>query len=332
MIKKCNGCGSILQSEKIGEEGYIKDNKLETASYCERCFKIIHYGESSIIDKKVDIKSFLNEVEKEKYPIIYLLDLTCLSQNLINPLSKIKNKVYLVLTKRDLLPKSVKDKKLIEYIKKNFYNIEDIFVISSEKMWNIDNLYNRLVKDKVKKCFCIGYTNSGKSTLINSFLKSKGKKSIITTSPLPNTTTELINIKLDDLTIIDTPGFLNEKSIVNYVDLKTYKQALPKKEIKPKIYFLRPGYMLIIENFIRIENTGNEGTTLIFYLKNELKYRKLKITTSEDLKILDKAKIDTKKDEDIVIEGLGFIKIPNNSSLTIYIENKEILSKRKKMI
>lgn len=332
MIKKCIGCGSILQTENKNKEGYIKESVYEKSEYCERCFKIIHYGECTVIEKKIDIMSFLDTIDKN-IPVIYLLDLTCISDITIEPLKKIKNKIYLVLTKRDLLPKSVKDKKLINYIKENYINIEDIFIVSSEKMLNIELLYNKLIKDKVSACYLLGHTNSGKSSLLNSLLKLKGKNGKITTSIVPNTTTELINIKLDnELTLIDTPGFINENSIVNFISIKEYKNIIQKKEIKPKIYHLRPNFMIIIDNLIRIENTSDNIVSLIFYLKNELNYKKMKITTSEELKIHEKLNMVINKNEDIVIEGLGFIKVPNYSEVTVYVIDKRVISKRNKMI
>lgn len=333
MIKKCIGCGAVLQSENMGEEGYIKKEKILTANYCERCFKITHYGNSFLIEKQVDINEFINKINNQKKPVIYLLDLTCISNTTLELLKNIKTKIYLVLTKRDLIPKSVKDKKLISYIKENYINIEDIMIVSSNKMWNIDNLYNKLKKDNIKEAYVLGYTNSGKSTLINSLLKSKGKNPSIVTSMVPNTTCELINIDLDGfLTIIDTPGFINENSIVNFLNIKEYLKLIPKKEIKPKIYNLRPGFTIIIENIIRIENNTEENVNLIFYLKNELKYKKVKITTSDELKILTRKTIELNGSEDIIIEGLGFIKCPKKTKLTIYINNDKIITKRKKMI
>lgn len=332
MTKKCIGCGSILQTENENKEGYIKESLYETRFYCERCFKIMHYGECTVIDKKIDIMNFIDSIDKN-IPVIYLLDLTCISNITIEPLKKIKNKIYLVLTKRDLLPKSVKDKKLIKYIKENYLDIEDIFIISSEKMMNIETLYNKLIKDKVKSCYILGHTNSGKSSLLNSILKLKGKNGIITTSPVPNTTTELINIKLDDkLTLIDTPGFINENSIPNFISIKEYKSILPKKEIKPKIYHLRPNFTIIINNIIRIDNTSDKIINLIFYLKNELNYKKIKITTSDELRIYEKSNMIINDNEDIVIEGLGFIKVPNNAEFTVYVIDKRVISKRNKMI
>lgn len=332
MTRKCIGCGAAFQSESKSEQGYVNSKVIDTASYCERCFKVIHYGEAKVISKSVDIENFINEVNNMNVPILYLLDVSTISNETLSVLRQVKGRVYVILTKRDLIPKSVKDKKLIEYIRESVPSVEEVFVVSSTRKWNIDVLYNFLCKN-VRKCYVLGHTNSGKSSLINSFLELKGKKAYITTSPVPNTTEEVMNIKLDEnLTIIDTPGFINYRSIVNFMDINEYKKVIPKKEIKPKIYKLRPGFMIIVEDFLRIENNSDELIDLIFYLKNELNYRKMKIETRNDLKILEKVSIEIKDDEDIVIEGLGFIKVPKPSKLTIYTLDGQVLNKRRKMI
>ena len=45
MSKKCLGCGAIMQYENKNEIGYINEKKYIDAKYCERCFKLINYGE-----------------------------------------------------------------------------------------------------------------------------------------------------------------------------------------------------------------------------------------------------------------------------------------------
>ena len=57
---------------------------------------------------------------------------------------KYYNDKIVILTKRDLLPKSVKDEKLINYIK-NIKNVKDVVVISSNKNYNFDSLYEKLI-------------------------------------------------------------------------------------------------------------------------------------------------------------------------------------------
>lgn len=333
MIKKCIGCGSILQTEDKNKEGYIDKKVIEKANYCERCFKITHYGKSSVVEKQVNITNIINNINDKNSSVIYLVDLTCLSSTTLSPLKKIKGSIYLILTKRDLLPKSVKDRKLINYIKEYFINIENIFIVSSKKTYGIESLYNKLIKDKVKEAYVLGFTNAGKSSLINSLLKIAGNTPYITTSIMPNTTIDLINIKLNnDLTLIDTPGFISDYSIFNYIDYSLYKNLVPKKEIKPKIHTLRPGFMIIISDILRIENTSLNNASLIFYMKNEIKIEKMRIERKEKLKDLKKVNIKVDENEDIVIEGLMFIKITKPAILNIYTKDEKIISTRPKMI
>lgn len=333
MIKKCIGCGEILQTTNSDEVGYVKESVYDKSEYCERCFKIIHYGETSVIDKKVDIDAFIEKINKENKPVLYLADITTLSKLTLEPLKKIKTKKYLVLTKRDLLPKSIRSTKVVKWIQNFFDETFDIIISSSTKKMNIDLLYDKLISDNIKEIYIVGFTNSGKSTLVNALLNSKGMKSIVTSSILPNTTTEMVKIKLsDELTIIDTPGFTSERLVMNYIDMNEYKRKLPKKEIHPKIYHLYSGDALIIDNFMRVENRSNNTLNLIFYLKNELEYKKCKLIRNMDLFNLDKLYVKTNGNEDIVIEGFGFIKVMDASELVLYVVNKKIVSKRAKLV
>ncbi len=333
MIKKCLGCGEELQTTDETALGYVKKEVYDKSEYCLRCFRIKHYGETSIIDKNVDIDEFINKINEENIPVLYLADITTLSKTTLNPLKKIKTKKYLVLTKRDLLPKSIRDNKVIKWIKMNVEEDIDIIIASSTKKMNIDLLYNKLIEDKVNKIYIVGFTNSGKSTLVNALLNSKGLESVVTTSILPNTTTELIEIKLsDELTIIDTPGFISDKLVMNYIDMNEYKNKLPKKEIHPKIYHLYSGQALIIDKFMRIENRSMKTINLIFYLKNELEYKKCKLIRDMSLINLNKLYIKTSGNEDIVLEGFGFIKVISESDMILYVINKRIVSKRPKLV
>lgn len=333
MIKKCIGCGEILQTTNSDEIGYVKESVYDKCEYCERCFKITHYGETSVIDKKVDIDAFIEKINKENKPVLYLADITTLSKLTLEPLKKIKTKKYLVLTKRDLLPKSIRSTKVVKWIQNFFDETFDIIISSSTKKMNIDLLYDKLISDNIKEIYIVGFTNSGKSTLVNALLNSKGMKSIVTSSILPNTTTEMVKIKLsDELTIIDTPGFTSERLVMNYIDMNEYKRKLPKKEIHPKIYHLYSGDALIIDNFMRVENRSNNTLNLIFYLKNELEYKKCKLIRNMDLFNLDKLYVKTNGNEDIVIEGFGFIKVMDASELVLYVVNKKIVSKRVKLV
>lgn len=331
MNKVCIGCGSKLQTLDKNKEGYINPKVYEKATLCERCFKIKYYGEAYVTDNPKDKTSLIKMINDSKKSVVYLVDTLTISKETLSVIDSLSNKVYLVLTKRDLLPKSVKNSKLKEYIS-NLTLIKDVFVISALKNNGVTELYNELIKNNEKSVYVIGYTSSGKSTFINKLLMLNGKSGNITTSSLPNTTLECINIKLNDkLTLIDTPGFVSENSSYNFIDVDIYKKLLPKSVIKPKVYTIKKEFMIILGDILRIENNSNEDVNLVFYFKNEIKLNKMRSIRNELLK--DKDKLDVKvSDKDIVLEGLGYIKVVGYANLTMYTLNKKMISVRNKMI
>lgn len=331
MNKVCIGCGSKLQTLDKNKEGYINPKVYEKATLCERCFKIKYYGEAYVTDNPKDKTSLIKMINDSNKSVVYLVDTLTISKESLSVIDSLSNKVYLVLTKRDLLPKSVKNSKLKEYIS-NLTLIKDVFVISALKNNGVTELYNELIKNNEKSVYVIGYTSSGKSTFINKLLTLNGKSGNITTSSLPNTTLECINIKLNDkLTLIDTPGFVSENSSYNFIDVDIYKKLLPKSVIKPKVYTIKKDFMIILGDILRIENNSNEDVNLVFYFKNEIKLNKMRSIRNELLK--DKDILDVKvSDKDIVLEGLGYIKVVGYANLTMYTLNKKMISVRNKMI
>ena len=331
MNKVCIGCGSKFQTLDKNKEGYINPKVYEKATLCERCFKIKYYGEDYLTYNPKDKTSLIKMINDSKKSVVYLVDTLTISKETLSVIDSLSNKVYLVLTKRDLLPKSVKNSKLKEYIS-NLTLIKDVFVISALKNNGVTELYNELIKNNEKSVYVIGYTSSGKSTFINKLLTLNGKSGNITTSSLPNTTLECINIKLNDkLTLIDTPGFVSENSSYNFIDVDIYKKLLPKSVIKPKVYTIKKDFMIILGDILRIENNSNEDVNLVFYFKNEIKLNKMRSIRNKLLK--DKDKLDVKvSDKDIILEGLGYIKVVGYANLTMYTLNKKMISVRNKMI
>lgn len=332
MNKKCIGCGAQLQYTYPSIEGYVRKEVYEKSKYCERCFKIKHYGKLDVIEIKKDFLSMIRDIRNTNAGIIYLIDILSLS-NINNEYLKLLDTSDIVLlTKKDLLPKSVKDKKIIKYFKENFKTKANVMIISSKKKYNIDLLFKEL--DKMPKTYyVIGQTNSGKSTFINALVSSIGRKGNITTSVLPNTTTEYIKIKINEkLSIIDTPGFIEKNTIYNYITIEKIKEIMPKKEIKPKIMQTKSGFTVIVNDILRIDNIGKEKANLIFYMNNNMKFTKVRVTTKDDLKSLPKKNINTNGKTDIVINGLGFIKVTTKSNLVIYTLDEDIISTRNKII
>lgn len=310
MIKRCLGCGVILQYTDQNKEGYINDIEKDV---CERCFRLKYYGEY----KEVSIgnetyKSILSNIPKDAL-VVYLVSLLNINFDYIK---EFKN-VIVVLTKRDLLPKSVKDNKLIDYISKIVNNYLDIEIISSKKNYNLDNLLSKIQKHSHnKEIYFVGMTNSGKSTLINKLIENYSpQEQEVTTSMYPSTTLNKLEINLNGMKIIDTPGLLSKGSILNSLDLKEVKKVTPKKEIKPRSYQLKGQGSLMIENYVRIDYYTDNNIAI--YLSNDLNITKM-THNNPRLKDSNKHSFNLGNDKDIVIEDLCFIKFTKSCKIDIY--------------
>ena len=153
-------------------------------------------------------------------------------------------------------------------------------------------------------------------------------------SPLPSTTLNMVHIDINEhLTLIDTPGLVDVGSILNHVDEKMVKKISPKKEIKPRTYQLRKNQSLVIEDLVRIDYVEGEKNSFTLFISNDLRVKRfLNIIQHEDLKDKNKITYSVKYDEDLVISGLGFIKIVNKGIIDLYIDKDVDSFMRKSLI
>ena len=274
--KKCLGCGVVLQDQNILKEGYI--TSLEN-DICQRCFRMKNYGEYQVVTKSNDeYIEILKSVGKTKDLVLYITDLLNVEKDFSQIREILPNKMILVLNKKDVLPKSVKEQKLIAYLKGMNIQVEEVIVISCAKNYNIDYLLKRIKYYQTSKnVYVVGHTNAGKSSLINKLIKNYSDNvQELTMSPLPSTTLNMVNIEINDyLTLIDTPGLVDSGSILNHVDEKMVKKISPKKEIKPRTYQLRKNQSIIIEDLVRIDYVEGEKNSFTVFVSTDLKVRRL---------------------------------------------------------
>ncbi len=290
----CIGCGVTVQSEHPKELGYAPQSALEKESIiCQRCFKLKHYNEVqdvSLTDD--DFLKILNKVGETDSLIVKIVDIFDFNGSWLPGLHRFvgHNDVLLIGNKVDLLPKSVKPNKLINWMKKSSkelgLNPVDVLLVSAEKGKHILEAADAIEKYRNgKDVYVVGCTNVGKSTFINRLIKEvSGEGDIITTSHFPGTTLDMIEIPLDDgQALIDTPGIINHHQMAHYVDTRDFKVIMPKKEIKPRVYQLNEAQTLFFGGLARLDYVSGGRRSLTCYLSNELNIHRTKLEKADEL-------------------------------------------------
>lgn len=314
-MNKCQGCGSVLQNQNLNLDGYTQD--IDNA-LCERCFRIKNYNDyHKIMKTNNDFMPIIRDVSNSHDLVVLLVDLFNIPKSLDKLIGNLDNKILLVLTKRDIIPLSVYDKRLINYFTNLSHKIVDTIICSSKKNFHIDELMDKIYfYKKTNNVYVVGYTNAGKSTLINKIIYNYTDKTpMITTSHLTSTTIDVIKIKINEnLTLIDTPGLLEYGNILDYLDVSMLKKVVPRNELKPITYQLKDSQKIFIDNILCIENIEPNNITL--YFSNDLNVKR--IFKKCDLSSLKCYKVEAKEKEDIVVCGLGFIKVMKPGVFNIY--------------
>lgn len=330
MNKICRGCGALFQSNNPELEGFIKEENKEKSTLCERCFKIRNYGEYQKITKKNDdFFEILKQINETGDLVVLVIDIFNINKDIKEICSYFKNNdVLVVLNKRDVLPLSVKINNLLAYVDRLGINYIDKLIISTAKNYNFDLLMNKInTYKKSKNVYVVGFTNVGKSSMINKIIYNYSDSILdVTTSILPSTT--LSNVKVDvneNLTLIDTPGIIDDGSIMNYLEPEKLKKVLPRNEIRTITYQIRSKQSIFIEDLVRIDCEMSNNLTL--YFSNKLDITR-EFNNSDKLHNLEKHELIVFENQDIVISGLGFIKVTDNGRIIIYtVPNVDIFTR-----
>ena len=290
----CIGCGVKVQTEDPNALGYAPKSALEKENIiCQRCFKLKHYNEVqdvSLTDD--DFLKILNKVGETNSLIVKIVDIFDFNGSWLPGLHRFVggNDVLLIGNKVDLLPKSVKHNKLINWMKQSAKELGlhpvDVLLVSAEKGKYISEAAEAIEHYRQgRDVYVVGCTNVGKSTFINRLIKQvSGEGDIITTSHFPGTTLDMIEIPLDDgHALFDTPGIINHHQMAHYVDSRDFKIIMPKKEIKPKVYQLNEGQTLFFGGLARLDYISGGRRSLTCHLSNELHIHRTKLEKADEL-------------------------------------------------
>jgi len=352
----CIGCGAEIQSENPNKQGYLPKSVVEKSVeennlVCKRCFRLKNYNEVSDVELGAeDFYKLIKTLSKKDGLIVKVVDIFDFSGSWIEDVIDIvgNNKdIVLVANKLDLLPKSVKQNKikqwLFKMLKAKGIKVKDILLISAIKNHGIEEAAARIDELRNgKDVYIIGATNVGKSTFINKLIElTTGDKNVITTSHFPGTTLGMIEIPLDRATsIYDTPGIILDYDIAHYLDAKSLKLVMPKKEIKARVFQLNAEQSLFFGGMARVDFVKGEHQSFTLYASNLVDIHRTKLSNADALfekhlgtllkppfednisifknQVKKNFKIDDRK-IDIVISGLGWITVNSDSGCEIDI-------------
>ena len=105
-MARCIGCGAALQYTDPKKPGYAPK---EGSRYCQRCFRLSHYGDLTVSMKKgIDPDEVISRVDAMDCIVLWVADLFDFEAGMISGLSRrLPGKtVILAANKRDLLPET----------------------------------------------------------------------------------------------------------------------------------------------------------------------------------------------------------------------------------
>lgn len=342
----------MIQTEDPEQAGYLPKSAflkgIETGNfYCQRCFRLRHYNEIPHITVDDDVfMERLSEIADDPAYVIHLVDIFDIEASLLTALPRYigNNKFSLVANKMDLLPASINQGRVIQWLKKlakdHGLETEKVLLVSASKQRNMDDVY-QLIEEKLRQqnVYIVGISNVGKSTLINRLIEHfGGDKEIITTSNYPGTTLDLIRIPVTESTaIIDTPGLIRRSQMIHLLDPQDRQSLMPKKMVKPTTFQLNAGQTIFLAGLARIDYPRGDRMALTFYTARDLYIHRTKMSQADRLyqdqlgKLLVPPGIEQLEDfpalqshqlvlhpgEDIAISGLGWFTSNQTVNLTL---------------
>ena len=359
IVKKCRGCGIVLQTEDSNIAGYVTEEKFITEDnlLCQRCYKMKHYGKYQDVElTKDDYKKEVGTAVRNSDLILAIIDIIdfegSFSEEILDFLRDYS--CIIIVNKIDLLPKTIHPTEVSNWVKSRLEEEDivpyDIALISTKTRYGVNGVLRKIKSFKKDATATIlGVTNVGKSSFINSLIE----KDKATISKYPGTTLKAIKNKIEgtDITIIDTPGLIPERRISDLLEPQEALKLVPNGEINRKTFKLDDGQVFLFDGLIwfKVKNESEEFKPIFSaYASRAVKFHVTKEDRINDLieknffefpsqkeregyySKMKSTTITVDSQEEIAISGLGWINV-KRGPLTIelfYPEGVKIIKRQ----
>ncbi len=355
-VKRCSHCGTILQDTDNTKEGYIDTITLKKfpdgVLLCNKCFDEEKNCDNSLLKISDEYKIIFDKIKKENSVILYVIDLFSFEGCFPSSFNELigDTDIYVIATKRDLLPKDTDDTLLKEYVSHRLrvskLKVKDVVLTSKD---NCNSLLNEYVikKLKDKNVYILGPATAGKSTLLKNFLKdykNNTRTPISSSYNFEGTNLKGLRIPLSTKNFIyEIPSLPIKNSMLGVLEKPIYNSIVPTKEVLAKKFNISDKSFLMISGLCLIQLLSGEKTSIYCYFSNKLdlkvkkgdavkqfkyilekgdqkntsyKYKDLKDFDVYDLEITEKG------NRDLGILGLGWINFSgNNQKFRVFVPN-----------
>ncbi|OZJ02949.1 hypothetical protein BZG36_04616 [Bifiguratus adelaidae] len=280
---------SLLLNDAIPRNSEIRNLSDETDSattrvsrtLCLRCHNLLHQNheiapaQSNLI---TDHQIFAKMRKEQNGIVLLVVDIYDFPFSLVRNVQQIigsHRPIVLVVNKVDVLPNPDRHSARVQkWVREQCKQLglptfKNICLVSAKKGYGIFELINtiRELRDAKDDIYMVGYTNVGKSQVLNALLnKTKESSHLkVTSSKVPGTTIGKISVPLsvfenllgpvDDKPrdIIDTPGIVNQQQAIHFLRPELLDTILPKQRVKPLNYRLPEGKTIFLGPFARID-------------------------------------------------------------------------------
>ena len=291
MTRYCKGCGAKLQNEDKHAIGYSPKTDGE---YCQRCFRIRHYDDVTIsMQQGIDGTKVLQKISERAALVLWVADLFDFEANLLPGMSRhLPGKdIVLIGTKRDLLPQTLSDEKLVHFIltrlKEEGIRVEGIVVCGNlvhdahhPLNHSIDEVRNAIdYYRRGRDVVVMGMANAGKSTLLNGLCSEAD----LTTSAHPGTTLDFVELDMGEYKLYDTPGITRYDSLLTYAPDPLLKQVIPFAAIKPRVFQLYEDQSYALGGMVRLDVKVKGNAAVVAYFSSQLKIHRGKVAKADQL-------------------------------------------------